>query len=245
MPDSDELSAHAKTQLGFLEELMRKEEDLDPEFLPYTAMNDDLGVLSIRHPLVYSVIHHPTLNATMNEALRMKKQDLHYALRTRDWEKFVWLHEKPWRIDAFQQICWHLGDSRYWKLLSDIWTNTENLWQNQQLWAECLTAERRYRSHMMDAEERLILRKAYLSEFTVYRGFSRPGMDQGLSWTSNPVVAKFFARRFVAVDESRYVAQGTVKRKNVIAYLDGRSEAEMVILPENVHDIKITELPHD
>jgi len=223
-----------------LHAIMTREEALHYELETYLEEDGALGFPMIRHPLVYSVPH--LSNALANHQLKLKKVQVREAQLNKDWERFVYLHERPYRINAFEQICWHLGDKRYWKLLGSIYTDTENLYQNKELWVECLTAERRYRSAMMTDDERAALKEDNSPTFTVFRGYHDPGTVEGISWTTNSIVGKFFARRLAAPDARRFVAQGTVKRRDVLAYFDGRSEYEMVILPGNVHNIEITEI---
>jgi hypothetical protein len=228
--------------LDDLRALMETEEELDPELEAYKETSE-LGWEMIRHPLVYSVVHSPQLNAMVNESLKRKKEAVREARRQRNWNRYIFLHEKPYRIDAFTDICWKMGDSKYWTVLGDIYTDTENLHQNQELWVGCLTAERRYRSHLMTIEERAVLTNDLpAKDITLYRGFHDPGTVQGLSWTTNSVVAKFFARRLAQDGARCYVATGKVDRKDVIAFFDSRSEYEAVVLPENVRDIQVTEI---
>jgi hypothetical protein len=227
--------------LSQLQELMETQEELDPELEAYREVSEQ-GWDMIRHPLVYSVLHVPQMNALVNAQLKAKKKAMARAVHKRDWHSYVFLHEKPYRIDAFAAVCGRIGDSRYWELLGDIWTNTENMWQNQQSWTECLTAARRYRSHMMTAEERGTLNLYPARGIPVYRGFSVPGGEVGLSWTVNKTVAKFFACRLAELHHSPRIAAGFVDRRNVIAYFNGRDESEVVVLPNNVRDISITEV---
>jgi hypothetical protein len=79
---------------------------------------------------------------------------------------------------------------------------------------------------------------------TVYRGFSVDTRDQGLSWTTDKIRAKFFAKRFAGFGdrEKAQLAIGRVMKTDVIGYLNGRSESEVVVLPENVDIVRIAEL---
>jgi hypothetical protein len=225
-----------------LKALMETPEDLDPELEAYLG-DTEHGWQALRHPLVYQVPYHPTWNALMNRQLGAKREQLVEAQRKRNWSQYIWLHERPYRIDAFTTICWRLSDKKYWELLGSIWTDTENLWQNHEIWRECLTAERRFRSRMMSEDERAQVKEVLPNPVTVYRGFSAPGSVQGFSWTTNPIVAKFFARRFAPRGNLMFVAKGTVRKGHVIAFLDGRSEYEVIVMPENVKDIEIAEVP--
>jgi hypothetical protein len=229
------------TSIEALGELMDRQEDLNPELAAYLEPDGPLGP-ALRHPLVYNIAQPPQMNAMANAQLRYKKEALRRALRTRQWNTAVYLHERPYRIDAFCNYCWRMGDSSYWKLLGSIYTDTENLWQNKDMWVDCLTAERRYRSHMMTPEERVALRQDHDPVVTVYRGWNHQGDPDGLSWTTNRIVAKYFARRFAERGGGQWVATGQVKRKDCLAFFDGRSEQEMLILPGSVYNVQVEEV---
>lgn len=237
------MTEDGRAELDELEALLAdRGAELDPELAAYLEEESLLGFPTIRHPLVYSVPHFS--NALANRQLAAKKEMVARARRQRDWSQYLYLHERPYRLDAFAAICYRLGDQKYWELLGSIWTDTENMYQNEQLWRDCLTAERRYRSRLMSVDERKALAHDIdKTDNTIYRGFSVPGREAGLSWTTNSVVAKSFARRAgLGKGEPRYLATGKVARKDIIAFFDGRSEYEVVVLPENVRDIAIEKI---
>jgi hypothetical protein len=241
-----ELSSEDFIKLAQASGLLETPEELDDELAEHLEYNESLGLM-LRHPLLYCVPYSEHWNGMLNRSLQQKKEQLARALRQKNWNQFVFLYEKPYRINAFADICWRMGDTRYWPLLASIWTNSENLHQNEGLWIDCLTAQRRYRSHMMDAAERATLRLYPPRDIPIYRGFSVDGREEGLSWTVNRVTAKFFAGRFAQDGDTPRIASGTVSRRHVIAYLSGRSEDEFIVLPHNVRDMEITEVPrrHD
>ena len=233
-----------KEDLDLLHELFGKEEELDEELVPYYEENGPLGCPAIRHPLCYSIVHHPAQNAMVNRQLHAKLEELDRATAERDYLKFVYLHERPYRLDAFTKLlhfC-EMNDHGYWILLSHIWTDSENIWQNIARWREYLSSDRPYRNDMMDGEELDVLYKDLDDTFTVYRGFCERGTAMGLSWTTNKITAKFFARRLAQPDEKQYLATGQVDRTDVLGFFDGRSETEVVVLPENVRGIKVAEV---
>jgi hypothetical protein len=89
--------------LELLHEMFGEEEDLDPELEPYLETNE-LGWTMLRHPLVYSMFHHDRLNALVNKQLHAKLEELDKAIAERNYTKFVYLHERPYRIDAFGKL---------------------------------------------------------------------------------------------------------------------------------------------
>lgn len=84
----------------------------------------------------------------------------------------------------------------------------------------------------MDHDERRVLANQP-DTFTIYRGTEAPdGLGAGFSWTLSRERAVWFARRFDKGEPTLITA--TVGRARVIAYLAGRGEEEIVVLPEHV-----------
>lgn len=212
-------------------ELFARREDLDPELKPYLDSAGPLGPC-IRHPLVYSIVHNDALNAYVNLQFQKKSEAVHEARQNRSWETYVYLHERPYRLMAFRNICRELKDRQYWELLGNIYTDTENFWQERDGWIECLTVDRKARTHLMDAAERA--RKNSLpARITAYRGYCEDGQLDGISWTLDPSVAQFFATRLAQTDQDCFIATTEIRKRDVIAYFDGRNEDEIVVLPED------------
>lgn len=233
-------------QLKQLKELLECQEDLDAELLPYFEEESDHGWPMIRHPLVYSIMHTQNQNAMVNAQLRAKKKALASAIIEERWHSYVYLHERPYRVEAFEVLANDLDvfddETGYWELLGSIWTDSENIHQNEGMWRDFLTDPRPGRESMMNEAERTALAEDYDDTITVYRGFTVEGREEGLSWTSNSVVAKFFARRLARPDQTPMMATGTVNKSNVIAFFDGRSEQELVVLPEDIQAVDVTEV---
>lgn len=212
--------------------LMTTVVDLDSELELYVSEGPLKGTQSLRHPLVYHVPYVPKMAGMANLELKAKIEALKRARSERNWLSYIYLHERPYRVDAFTDICLSLSNREYWKLLGGIYTDTENLYQNKDLWIQLSPADRD-RRFLMDDEERVSLRKDNANVITVYRGYCESGDPHGLSWTTNRVVAKFFARRLAPADARQFVATATVRKRQVLAYFNGRSKQEMVILPEH------------
>lgn len=228
-----------------LQELLMTQEDLDPE-LELCLIQEGMFGPSIKHPLVYSMVHTPNMNALVNRQLRQKKEALSRACAEQKWHSYVYLHERPYRLDAFMDIRDAILKSEdYWRLLGDIWIDSENIWQNADNWRDLFEEpERGSMEYFMDDDDRQVLKlpenKGGMPfNFTVYRGFHYDGGEDGFSWTLDKQRAIWFAKRLCGPDETPMVATGTVGRKDVIGYMTGRNELEIVALPENVHGIEI------
>jgi hypothetical protein len=75
--------------------------------------------------------------------------------------------------------------------------------------------------------------------FQVYRGVAGNGSarrPRGLSWTLDVERARWFARRFSL--ESPAVWSGEVAAGDVIVYIDGREEKEVIALPETIKRLR-------
>lgn len=113
-----------------------------------------------------------------------------------------------------------------------------------------LRAPRMQRRRMMNREERDQLGRLP-AQLRIYRGFSHPGGERGLSWTLSRECAEFFAdyanssrRAYLAKMRPgrKFVAAANCKRRDVIAYFQVRKEGEVVILPAHISLIEIQEL---
>ena len=194
-----------------------------------------LGLTAIKHPLVYAIPYHEPMNGTLNAQLAAKQKAVDEALRRRRWPSYIALHERPWRLQALHEVANLLRPRTYWSLLGEVYTDTENLWQNLDLWLELLHADLPDRGWLMDADERHTL-KALPESLTVFRGFAYDEQEDGLSWTLDKAVACRFARHAYQPGDSGppRVLEGRVARADVIAHFTGRGEQEVVALPEHV-----------
>lgn len=199
----------------------------------------------LRHPLVYAVPYLPQLNAMLNAQYKAKMQLLADYKQQRNWAGIIALYEKPYRVDALKLLRPKLPLHVYWELLANVWTGSENLESYTQAQLLDLLHWKRghLRERMMTADERTAL--ANMSPtLTVYHGYDPAGRQQRLSWTLELRVARFFATR-MGLKHGR-IAQGTVDKKHVLAYLTSRNEAEVIVHPRHVtvtHDWEV--MPHE
>ena len=219
-------------------------EELHPDLLPYLEKVDDMPML--RHPLVYFVPFSDMQSKHANRLYEHRKADVAAALRNGEPHRFVFAHERPYRLAAFQEYLEtsveDVTDSEYWRVLSSIWIDTENYWQNKKDWIDMFQAHRHDRLHFMDMEERMHLAMMD-SEFTVYRGATYLDAQRGLSWSLSEERAKWFAKRLHQPGgPPPVVVEGAVRRGDVIGLLESRGEEEIVALPWNVVINKIGEL---
>lgn len=230
--------------LSQLEELMGKQEELDPELVEWLQHDGPFGTC-LKHPLVFSIVHAPAMNAYVNAQFRQKQKAAREARADGKWATFVWLHERPYRLDAFAVISWHLEGPDYWKLLGEVWVDTENQWQDRPRWRTMLTADPEGREFMSSEDVRSVFTLSpedggLAPQTRIYRGFCHDDALQSFSWTLDKARARWFAQRLRQDDDPpARIASGWVAREHVLAYITDRDEAEIVCLPEHVTDLGI------
>jgi uncharacterized protein len=220
-----------------LEELWNIREDLDPE-LEVCLCDGIMGSKMIGHPLVHEVFYNPLMNAIYNERLRAKQEHIEEALKAKKFGQVLWLYEKPYRFQIFEKIKKEMPDDVYWKLLGDIWTDSENIWQHGLAKIRRLISSNRPgREKMMDKKEQALL--ASLPDFVrIFRGHQTLNR-RGFSWTFSYWHSRWFAERFNnAYHKPTGVVSGIIAKKNIVAVLLGRGEFEIVADPVNVMELK-------
>lgn len=205
---------------------MTREVKLHNDLKPFLHQRSALGWMVLQHPLVYSVPYTEDFNEHLNRIYEHKRKALDDSKDKKDYSHYVWLHERPYRLNAFQVIEQELSDESYWELLGRIWSDSENIWQYLPTWLLLLTSKRPGREAFMTEEGRRAL--ADLPDtLTIYRGY-QPGLNkEGLSYSLKKSKAKWFANRFGTKGRIR---TRTVKKSEVFAILLGRQEDEIIVL---------------
>lgn len=220
-----------------LEEMMMRLEPADPELLGWVA-EGPFGPM-LKHPLVFEIFFDPQRCGRINKCLAYKREAVAEARAARNWESYIWLHERPYRVDAFADIAHQLSMRRYWELLGMVWVDSENHWQDREQWHDLLTADIDGREFMSDEDVRCVFtltpeQGGLLPETVVYRGYCHDDGLNGFSWTLDRARAEWFARRLRQPDDPPpRVATARVARDHVIAYITSRDESELVLLPEH------------
>jgi hypothetical protein len=209
--------------------LLQTKEDLHPDLAEY--LNEDEHFARLQHPLVYSVPHHPQMNAHLNRQYEEKKKALLKAMQDGKWASAVFLYEKPWRTEALERFMFHIEDhEQFWKLVGDVWTNSENVWQNFQRWRTIWNIKRPHREAAMDEDERKVF-DSLPNRIKVWRGIN-PDVDEngsdGLSWTLDRDKAKWFAKRFS--QSHGKILTKVIEKPKAVAYFASRQESEIVTI---------------
>lgn len=203
---------------------------LNYELAKYAKYDADFP--RILHPLIHAVPFFDTTESIrlLNRALVAKKQQLNIALDNRNWAQAVFLHERPHRVSAFMEHQASMYDYEYWPLLGEVWTDAESIFPDRMRWWELLTNPRNKRNLFTDCDDRTKLRKLP-RRFTIYRGTThveRHSSYLGFSWTLDRALAERFATRVIKEEERPYIAKAEIRRRDVIGFMAGRGDQEIV-----------------
>lgn len=185
------------------------------------------GMNMVRHPLVFSVpyLDCPEENERLNKMLEVKKEARLDARNKKIWYSYIFLHERPYRIEALLSIVDVVEKKKErWELIREVFVDTENLADNLEDW----------RNLLWDAIGKDVWRtkKDLPTKLRIYRG-GHP--EKGVSWTINLEKAKWFANRWGL---GLPVFTGIVAKKNVIGFLSERGEDEIVVFHEYVTELE-------
>jgi hypothetical protein len=209
-----------------LGDILNRKEELCEELKPYFENNGKFDL--IRHPLVYSVPHNEVQNALVNKQYEVKSKEADKLLNNKEYASYIFLHEKPFRMNAFIEVKDKLSDEQYWSMALSVWTNSENIWQNKKTWKELLTDKKRIATKTLfmsydDLKEFNDLPK----EFTVYRGYHEGINEVGYSYTLDEETAKRFTKGHKKIGK---VLSRVVSKDKIFAYTNDRNESEIIII---------------
>jgi hypothetical protein len=205
--------------------LLNKKEPLHEDLLPY--YEDGGAFPMLRHPLIMSVPHSNGMNAFLNEQYKHKKEHAENLLKKKQYESYIYLHERPYRLQTFKKVEKHLDDMKYWGVLAEIWRDSENIWQNKSEWKSLLNSKRKYRDEFMSEEDRHYFDKMP-EVVTVYRGYTEGKNEKGFSYTTDKSKAEWFSKRNFAKEGK--VLTRKVNKSDIFAYTNERGENEVIIL---------------
>jgi hypothetical protein len=194
-----------------------------------------------------SMLHHPLVvmsSANVKEVNRcygLKKAEIAAAFREQDWEGFVQLHERPYRVTALKTLLKKrvVQFSQLWPVIGWVWYDTEFPNGEADFWRRVWSSADPLKRSAMDPDD-LVKFDQLPEEVTVWRGVDCEEATEGMSWTLERDVGVYFANRFRP--STPILAQGRAKKENIAAYFNARKEAEVVILPEHVGEMYWQEL---
>lgn len=196
----------------------------------------DASMPMLRHPLVYSVPYMQQLNGFLNQQLKAKQKAIKEATENQNWGRFVFMHERAYRLEALHMVEDQINSkAELWQLLAEVWTDSENIFECIDVWADIFEDcnPKEARTMMNESEQGTF---AALPELVVvYRGFTKKPAQAGYSWTTSIETASFFANRLLRTEsDPRWIVSGAIMKTDILACFDGRGESEIVALPGSV-----------
>lgn len=223
------------------EELIRNPVPLHPDLAECLCeMGGDWGGHALKHPLVFGVPYFIPHNKLYNAQYAYKRQLLEDYKANKEWGRAAFLTERPYRVQFLHEHAAQItDDTEYWDVLSWVYQDSENLWQNADLVADLLDSPRPGRENMMTEEERTLLDKLP-GKVRVYRGHGVLNPD-GFAWTLSSTKAWWFANRLNT--EGARVSMAYISKPDIYAYLAGRAEYEIVTDPSYIQDVEKYQFP--
>lgn len=212
---------------------LQPDAELHQDLQPFVKKSPLGSGKSLHHPLVIQPLLEGPLVDHTNKVYLQKLESLAKAMNTKDYHTYIWLHERPYRIEAFIRIEKNLKDPEYWKLLGLVYIDSENIHEFKEEWIKLLSSKRTGYQAIMRPEDFSI----YCTlgpRFKVYRGFRHMSFKKGFSWTLSKEKAQWFASRFGGTGK---VTSKVVPRYHILAYLDGRGEQEILLRPDRVYKL--------
>ncbi|MGP4994637.1 hypothetical protein [Glutamicibacter ardleyensis] len=213
--------------LGALDLQQMVDEPLLPELEPYLRHDSALGK-GLHHPLVVEPIG--VVNGLANRIYTSKTIALQQAIATQDWETATFIHERPYRVEAFVKYalrgeCIALADlsPELRLLVTRIWSDSENHHEMRLYWERFFAKQD---GKLLLADERgRELYETLPEVLTVYRGDHLDSLR--ISWSLDKATGEFFAKRYNERD--RTLLTGTVKKEHIYGVLVERHESEVLV----------------
>lgn len=214
--------------------------DLDPDI--YTVTTDTGLVLAVSPPFIHSLYTGERENRLLNAQLALKRALYDKDVHAGKWSAVLFaISQRPYRAE----VLYELGIERevmpprdFWQMAGEVWTDSENCYQNLDLWREIFTCDLPFRERLMTSAERDIF-DDLPDPIPVWHGVD----GSEFAWTTDRGVAEWFARRFPHKADRFLLREGLAPKDKVIAYFDRRNEKEVLILREDVQDEREFEIP--
>lgn len=203
------------------------------------------GFRMAQHPLYHTIWTHedmdppPGISANtvgkkwLRDLIAHKLEALENASANGNWESYVFIHERPWRVRTlyYLLLSGKVPSDKVPELIMAVWTDTEYPHQAYGMWQEIFASTSvAALNGTLDARERALRRQ--LPEMpTLYRGVGEMRSEEakrGFSWTLDRDKARWFAERFRK--GAGAVVEITVPKAELVGPLQCRGEEEMLIL---------------
>jgi hypothetical protein len=223
------------------DEVLPREESLLPELRQYLlSSGEDAELFDLHHPLLIALKINPHEAAWVNAQYRNTKAQVDAALAARDVNKYISLHERPYRFKALTRCVKNslLTENDYWPMVAQVWIESNNIYQNLAGWKRLWSGKIPNREMAMNENERSCL-ATMPNLIRVWRGMNSKKSVAGLAWTFNAERAEWFANQALLLGSKKlFIASGLVAKADVYAIFLGRDESEVVTELVNVETLR-------
>ncbi len=227
---TDDLKAHLKAH----EEMKAMmNEPLREELEPYIKRDTVLGPW-VNHPLVMGSL---TIPGHLNRVYQHKLEQVEVAKKNRAWGYLINLHERPYRLSTLDTLyrAKTVDTDQLRQLLMGTWQDTE-LPHQFGVMPRRLFEDAGFLTDAPNVWEILP------DPLTVYRGATRRPDSASISWSVARGVGAWFARRF---RQKGKLWRAEINKRHVLAYIEGRSEAEVILNPRDLSNLRTEPVPSD
>jgi hypothetical protein len=137
-------------------------------------------------------------------------------------------------IKLFKKFEKTFTDEEYWENLIYTYTIQDYQQNDYQFYIRLFSSKRKSREKMMSPEEQDFFNNLP-DTITIYRGgsVSETKKGYGISWTLNKdIAAKFVNIKKSLSDDTMIIHEIEIPKQNVVAYVNGRKEEEIIYLGE-------------
>lgn len=207
-----------------IKEMMeRQNTPLHEDLVPHLKQTKSFPML--HHPLVVYAPYHEGLAYYANMQYENKTKAIIECLNKKNWNQYIWLHERPYRLEAFINIANELDPVEYWETLRHIWVDCEAPHINLDIWKSLFNSPKPNKDRLMSEEDWTTF-NILPDVVRVYRGYENPKFRSGISHTTSMKVAAKFSQRFGKIGG---VLVAEVPKKHIVAYTNQRGEDEIII----------------
>lgn len=122
--------------------------ELDPRLMPFVEHFDE-DHTAIKHPLIIEPQRFPALNKIYNLRFEAALKARDEAFKQQDWEAYIYAYERAYWLDQFDSVKDKLPNCEFWRILGEIITDCENLWQYKTLLHRLLSSRRSNQNPML------------------------------------------------------------------------------------------------
>lgn len=216
-----------------------------PEDLPENLRSHVVqeGRITVLKTALMTEIFPIGLPLPIEDFVSFRKQQGRQLLEQGKFASFVFFHARPFRMDILRDLvtagAFRSSPEAYWDLARQVWCDAEQP-EDDIRWRLLIEADLEGRAHMTSPRDRDAL-QALPDQITLYRGVQAQSEEEALdcclsgwSWSLSQDTAAWFARRMCPHDKEAFTARCTIPKSDVIAYLRGRNEEEIIVDPDRI-----------